>query len=355
MPPLQILFLAPGWQPLNITWITAAGWTFPASGVLDLPDGRHNVDIHAVDNAGRTISSSKSFWLDTIAPDVTLDPSGTLGADNWYTTNVNLTASASDSTSGVDLFEYSLDNDAWITYTAPLSLADGTHTFSLWAQDDAGLVTQVDRTYKVDTHAPQIGGSLSGVPGTNGWYISDVTLSASASDPAPGSGIDAFTYILNDSTELPYANRLTLSDGQHTVQLNAQDKAGLTYSTEQTVKVDTTYPSLTMHTALPDWIQNSVALNGSAGDNGSGLLKLEISTDAGQTWQPVIGTTSWGYTWDTQNSPNGIHDVQVRAIDKAGLVTKRSFNTGVDNRAPKISVPELVVSVGHGQAGYLGR
>ena len=340
MPALQILFLAPGWQPLNITWITPVGGPSPAPACLICQMAGTVWILRAADNAGRTVSSSKSFWLDTIAPDVTLDPSGTLGADNWYTTNVNLTASASDTTSGVDLFEYSLDNDAWITYTAPLSLADGTHTFSLWAQDDAGLVTQVDRTYKVDRHAPQIGGSLSGVSGTNGWYISDVTLSASASDPAPGSGIDTFTYILDDGAESPYANPLTLSDGQHTVLLNAQDNAGRTYSTGQTVKVDTVYPSLNVHTALPDWIQNSVALNGIAGDNGSGLLKVEISTDAGQTWQPVSGTTSWGYTWNTQNSSNGIHDVQVRAIDNAGLTTKRSFNTGVDNRAPKISVPD---------------
>ena len=321
--------------------LDASGWAiFPESGVLTLPDGKHNVDVRAKDTAGRTISSSKSFWLDTIAPNITIDPSGTLGLNDWYTTDLTLAASASDATSGMDVFEYSLDDSTWTTYTAPLSLYDGTHSLSFWAQDEAELAYQMDGTYNVDTRAPQIGGSLSGVPGTNGWYISDVTLSASASDPVPGSGVDAFTYILNGGAETSYAGALTLSDGQHTVQLNAQDKAGLTYSTEQTIKVDTIYPSLNVQTTPPNWISNSIALNGISGDNGSGLLRVEISTDGGQTWQPVIGTTSWGYTWNTQNSPNGMRDVHVRAIDNAGLITKRSFSTGVDNRAPKISLPD---------------
>jgi len=321
--------------------LDVSGWAaFPESGVLTMPDGKHNVNVRAKDTAGRTVSSSKSFWLDSIAPNITIDPSGMLGLNDWYTTDLNLAASASDATSGMDVFEYSLDNSEWTTYTAPISLHDGTHSLSFWAQDDAGLAYQIDRTYKVDTRAPQIGGSLSGVPGTNGWYISDVRLSASASDPAPGSGVDAFTYILNGGAETSYVGALTLSDGQHTVQLNAQDKAGLTYSTEQTIKVDTIYPSLNVQTTPPNWISNSIALNGTASDNGSGLSKVEISTDGGQTWQPVIGTASWGYTWNTQNSPNGMRDVHVRAMDNAGLITKRSFSAGVDNRAPKINLPD---------------
>jgi hypothetical protein len=321
--------------------VDVSGWAaFPESGVLTLPDGKHNVDVRAKDTAGRTVSSSKSFWLDSIAPNITIDPSGMLGLNDWYTTDVNLAASASDATSGMDVFEYSLDNSEWTTYNAPISLHDGTHSLSFWAQDEAGLAYQIDRTYKVDTRAPQIGGSLSGVPGTNGWYISDVRLSASASDPAPGSGVDAFTYILNGGAETSYAGALTLPDGQHTVRLNAQDKAGLPYSTEQAVKVDTVYPSLNVQTTPPNWISNSIALNGTASDNGSGLSKVEISTDGGQTWQPVIGTASWGYTWNTQNSPNGMRDIHVRAMDNAGLITKRSFSAGVDNRAPKISLPD---------------
>lgn len=317
------------------------GWiTFPASGILLLPDGKHTVDVHAVDNAGRTVSTSKSFWLDSMAPSVTVDPSGTLGANNWYTTNPTLTASAGDDTSGIDLFEYSLNNGTWITYTQPLILSDSTQSLSFWAQDSAGLVTQVDRTYQVDTRAPQIRGSLSGVPGANGWYISDVTLAASASDPMPGSGLNTFTYALNGTSETPYTKALVLTDGKYTIQLNAQDKAGLAYSMGESLKVDTTVPSLNMQTTLPNWIMENVTLSGTASDNGSGLSKVEISTDGGQTWQTASDSKTWDYAWNTVNSSNGIHEIHLRATDNAGLITEQIFNVGVDNHAPKISLPD---------------
>ena len=317
------------------------GWMpFPASGVLDFSDGKHSIDIRAIDNAGRTVSSTKPFWLDTVTPNITLDPAGTFGLNDWYISNLTIVASANDATSGIDVFEYSLDNSTWATYSTPLTIADGTHSLSFWAQDSAGLVTQVDHPFKVDTRAPQISGSLNGVLGANGWYVSDVTLSASASDPTPGSGLDAFTYTLNGNAETPYTNALTLSDGQHTVQLNTQDEAGLTYSTEQVAIVDTIRPSLMINTTLENWIKGNLILNGTADDSGSGISKIEISTDGGQIWQAVTGTTSWGYTWNTAGGPNGIHSVKVHVIDHAALITEHTINTGVDNISPKISLPE---------------
>ena len=319
----------------NNSWIT-----FPTSGVLTLPEGKHSIDIIAKDNAGRTVSSSKSFWLDKVPPSLSVEPTGAFGANDWYTTTLNISASTNDDTSGVDIFEYSLDNSAWTTYQTPLTIGDGSHDISFWAQDAAGLVTQVDRTYKVDTRIPQIAGSLSGNPGTNGWYTSDVTLSSSASDPAPGSGLDAFTYSLNGQAETSYTNALILSDGEHTVQLKAQDKAGLIYTLEQRVKVDTIHPSLNIQTILPSWIKDTVTITGTSTDSGSGLFKVEISTDGGQTWEAVTGTLSWSYVWDTFDKSNGIYELHVRTTDNAGLTTEQAFNAAIDNSGPKISMPD---------------
>ncbi len=207
--------------------------SFPESGELALPDGRHTVEVHTTDNAGLTSSSSKTFSLDSDPPSIAIDAVGTHGANNWYITDLNLAASASDEISGIGGLEYSLNNDSWLPYTSPLDLTDGIHEISFWATDEAGLTSQVNQTYQVDTHIPGIEGSLSGVTGENGWFTSNVTLSASALDPQPGSGIDAFTYTLNGSPEEPYTIPLDLPDGQHTIQLHAQDQAGLSYTTEQ--------------------------------------------------------------------------------------------------------------------------
>jgi hypothetical protein len=320
--------------------LDGAGWkAFPASGTLELTDGEHTVNLRAADKAGRTVTTSKSFKRDTVAPNVSVNAAGNAGLNNWYVANPIISASASDATSGMSVFEYSFNNGAWQSYTAPFSLEDGTHTLSFWAEDAAGLVTQVERTYQVDTREPQVGGSLSGTPGANDWYTSEVILSVIASDPAPGSGIDSLSYVLDNNAEAPYTDPITLPDGKHTLQLYAKDKAGLAYSIQQSINVDTIHPAVKIETELPAWIKDSRTLSGTASDSGSGLSELEISVDDGQTWQGEIGTDSWSHTWNTLESPNGIHQVRIRATDLAGLVTQQSIDVGVDNRAPEISVP----------------
>jgi len=315
-------------------------WTsFPSSGVLSLPDGKHTVDVRASDNAGYIATSSKSYWLDHNSPSLSVDPTGTEGANGWYISNLNLAASASDETSGLNTFEYSLNNNSWTAYTAPLILDDGEHNVSFWAEDEAGLVTQVNNTYKVDTHDPVIGGNLSGMSGENGWFISDVTLSASAFDPWPGSGLNAFTYILDNNQANAYTDPILLTDGQHTIKLDAQDNAGLSHTMEQALKVDTLPPSIDVKSILPDWVKDTITLDGTAGDDGSGLTKVEISVDGGQSWKSANGSDSWNYLWNTLNSPNGPYDVLVRAFDEAGLNTQQSLHIGVDNSAPSINLP----------------
>jgi hypothetical protein len=321
--------------------LDGGGWTaFPASGTLALPQGTHGIELRAVDHAGRIATATKSYALDRLLPDVTINPSGTLGTNNWYTTDLILSASASDAVSGMDVFEYSLNDGAWTTYSSPLTLMDGTHDISFWAQDRAGLVRQVDGTYRVDTRPPQIAGSLSGVPGANGWYISQVTIGASAADPAPGSGLEALTYILDSSPQTAYSNPLVLSDGEHSVQFSAQDQAGLTHVLEQTVRVDTTPPSLHIHTSLPAWSRGILTLTGSAADDGSGLAKVEITTDGGSTWQTVAGTNSWSFDWDTTSGASGPSHARLRSRDMAGLQTERALSAGVDNSPPKVSLPD---------------
>ncbi len=105
------------------------------------------------------------------------------------------------------------------------------------------------------------------------------------------------------------------------------------------LKVDTTHPALTISTTFPNWIKDAITVNGTAADSGSGLSKVEISTNDGQTWQEVSGSTSWKYDWDTKNNSDGSEDVHVRATDQAGLITEQIINVGLDNHAPKISLP----------------
>ncbi|MCG2788035.1 MAG: Ig-like domain-containing protein, partial [Anaerolineae bacterium] len=211
----------------------------------------------------------------------------------------------------------------------------------------ADWVTQETRSISVDTRAPLISGSVSGTSGTNGWYTSTVTLTATTSDPTPGSGIDSFTYALNTSASLStgggpalvYSAPLTLTDGQHSLTLIARDKAGLENTSNQTLKVDTIPPSLQILTTIPAWVQETVTLQGTASDGGSGLQRVEISFNNGQTWQAATGTASWTLVWDTRSLPSGARTIYVKSVDMAGLSTIVPFAAQIDNTPPQIDLP----------------
>jgi hypothetical protein len=313
--------------------------TFPSSGELSLRDGRHLVEVMAVDKAGLVSYIKKWIWVDRAAPILIVDASGTLGKNGWYIEKPYVSPTTWDEASGINFLEYSLNNNLWTPYDGTLVLSDGINQISYWSEDNAGLVTRLDRTFKVDTRRPEIEGNLSGVSGENGWFTSDVTLSASAFDPQPASGISTFIYTL-DGVEASYTDPFILTDGKHTVELFAEDDAGNPYSIDQTINIDTTPPSLDIQPTPPAWVKADLTLAGIADDDGSGLSKVEISTDGGQYWQSVTGTSDWSFQWDTTDKTSGQYDLVVRAVDAAGLATSQTIKTGVDKQAPAINMSD---------------
>ncbi|MFD0608343.1 OmpL47-type beta-barrel domain-containing protein [Streptomyces aureus] len=108
--------------------------------------GEHAVAYRATDKAGNTSAvKSVSFTVvasspaDTTAPDTSASVSGTKDASGDYVSSATVTVSASDSGSGVDKVEYSLDGGPYLPYTAPVAVdRAGSHTFLYRATDKAG-------------------------------------------------------------------------------------------------------------------------------------------------------------------------------------------------------------------------
>jgi len=64
---------------------------------------------------------------------------------------------------------------------------------------------------------------------------------------------------------------------------------------------------------------NSYIIKGTADDGvGSGVQKVEVSTDGGSTWSSATGTTSWSYVWTILGV--GTYNIKSRATDIAGNV-----------------------------------
>jgi hypothetical protein len=92
---------------------------------------------------------------DFMPPQTTALPTGALGANNWYTSNVVVTLTATDVGSGVQSTFYSLNGGAaWSIYTAPFTISgEGSTTLVYYSVDSADnreatktLVINIDKT-----------------------------------------------------------------------------------------------------------------------------------------------------------------------------------------------------------------
>ena len=190
------------------------------SSYADLTEGPHEFRVRATDASGNTDPSAAvwSWTVDLTPPDtsVTSGPSG-------ITTSPEATFSFA-STDPTPIFSCSLDNDGFAPCTSPMSyssLTDGTHTFSVRAEDPAGNVdeTPATQTWVVDAQGPVITFVRPG----NGLYVNDqqvggqgptvvighVTVRAQAVDGE--SGVASFGFEVNGSPVDP--SQVTLQDG----------------------------------------------------------------------------------------------------------------------------------------------
>ena len=127
------------------------------------------------DKAGNTAPASFGFKFDKTGPSAALAvTAGTPGTNGWYTSDVTVATSGSDSIS--DPVTCSADQQQTTETTG--SEFNGSCT------NDAGLTTDAaPLSVKLDKTGPSAALAVTaGTPGTNGWYTSDVTVATSGSD-----------------------------------------------------------------------------------------------------------------------------------------------------------------------------
>ena len=314
------------------------GWE-SYTGLLSLSDGVHSLGFRASDVAGNTTETAQTIKVDTVTPALDLSVTGTAGANGWYRSDVQVSAVASDSGSGLDTFEYNLDSSGWVIYSAPLDLNDGTHNLSVRAVDIAGNTTTWTQSFQVDTLTPLLNLTVDGTQGASGWYTSGVQVSLVASDPdsppSTASGLSALEYNLDSTGWASYSAPLELSDGIHSLELRASDLAGNVTNGTQSFQVDTTPPALDVNVngtqGTSPWYISIVQVEAVASDVTSALSKLEVKTDGGD-WSAYNAALAFG---------DGSHSYRFRAWDNAGNLTETALQSlQVDTIPPAISLPE---------------
>ena len=187
------------------------------------------------DLAGNALEQDYSWTFtttaDTTAPETTIDsgPSGTVSST---TASFGFASSEVGST-----FQCSRDGSTFSACTSPKSyssLSQGNHTFRVRAIDKTGNIdaSPASRGWFVDTVVPRGTVSING--GAASTRSQSVTLSLSASDPSPASGVVSMRFRnentatwsgwFNYSSSVPW--QLSNGAGTKTVYAQFQDRAG---------------------------------------------------------------------------------------------------------------------------------
>lgn len=316
---------------------TRNGEAFACNGAsCDIPllEGGNTFTFWALSSWGDSSRmGSLTARVDTQPPQINGTMSGTTGENGWYISPITFSVSTSDPApgSGIETLTYSLDGGAWTPYTATITVSDGAHTITFRAQDLAGHISETSASVQVDTLPPQLDATLSGEQ-ANGWYLTQVTFTASASDS--GSGMGRIEYAIDGGNWQPYHAPVTIGDGEHSLRLRALDAAGnVTEHTPLTFQVDSMPPRIQLPESWYIWENSEVKV--SDGQSGLSSVEIEIRDPQGR-WRKVIRANdangqpfSTNIAWDRRFgdgtlAPIGTYQVVVKASDRAGNFTQET-------------------------------
>ncbi|MBR3645914.1 MAG: hypothetical protein IKN54_05805, partial [Lachnospiraceae bacterium] len=293
---------ATGW-----TTVTNAvtSWSIPktftaGTGTAANDEGQWYLFVKAEDKAGNeTVSaSSLSFWYDNSVPEIV---------------SVSMTTAAGSCIPNNNIYYF---NGTFDTNTVALK-------GSITARDSSAVAPII--SYKIGTGTEV---EITGINASTG------TRSGTWSIPS-----SAFT-----------------QDGEYTVKIIATDQCGR--KAEQTYNVyrDTSAPTIAITTPNPAaaastryYEQETLNVNGSVSDSGSGVNKVYYSTNNGTSWTLLNSYAPGSTTWREYLNLQGEITLSVKAEDYLGYVSSvASVTYTLDAAAPVLTVGTVDSTQGTG-------
>ena len=302
-----------GWYKSNVSFTAANGsdatsghnkTTINISSITSDTKGT-KVIVTTMDNAGNKQTSEQIVKVDKTAPiPGTLVINGKKGFGEWYLSDVTFNVkNGSDSTSG--------HSNTTSTHTGVAGNTDGTEVM-VTTKDVAGNTATRKYIIRIDKNEPTAGTLIiNGTLGNNGWYISNVKLSAS--DVAGVTSTLNITEITSDTK------------GTEVTMTSTNNKTGAVKVTKHNVKVDKTKPTvggLVIHGTKGngDWYKSDLTFSvTNGGDNTSGHLNTSSNLTS--------------LTTDTKGTT-----VTITTKDMAGNTSTKNYTVKMDKNAPKIEM-----------------
>jgi len=305
-------------------------WSDVSGTILLRDEGSHTLRFRSDDRAGNQESvQSLSIKIDTQAPTSSALASGSEGLAGWYVSAVVLQLQSADLTSGLVNIAYSLDGGALANYSQPLTVASpGEHTMNYYAQDQAGnLEATRSISFRIDTGKPQSSNTLTGPMGSEQWYLGEVSINLSASDPV--SGVLQLDYRVDGGEWLTFLSVVGVtSEGDHELEYRAVDRAGNVETTHAlSFRIDSSAPSLELSVDnAKHSTSGSLRVAWTSADQVSSLLQVEVSVD-GKEYAVVAPDEK---DLEIKNLGDGKHTVSLRSTDVAGNSAIASYEITVD-------------------------
>ncbi len=270
---------------------------------------------------------------------------GLPGSGGWCRGGADLSVSGSEPLAGYNILalEGTRNGEAFACSGAACSvpLVEGGNSFTFWARSSYGDTSDMGSAAgSLDSIAPSVSGEVTGTPGDGGWYISDVILTASAGDPAPGAGLASLQVSVDGSGWAAYSGALTFSDGEHTVDLRAADAAGNTAGEAQSIRIDTLPPGIDLGAGASfcPGCTETLEISVEAQDAGSGVIGWTLSVD-GSPIASGSGPISQTISWDGAGFGGGSHTLGLHARDLAGNTDETTLGVTVIVPTPEPEPP----------------
>ena len=227
---------------------------------------------------------------------------------------------------GVDLFKGPFQNE-----TGSDGIGDIIYVINENNRDRYPLMNTW--TPSADKTPPVTTISLSGVPGHNDWFTSDVTVTLSAIDD---SEVDEIKYSFDNVTWTTYTTPFTITnEGNTTIYYKSTDKVGNPETIKtKTIKIDKTVPSgsITINDDATYATSTSVTLTLTTADATSGVYQVRFSNDGlwdTEPWESSSSTKTWALT-----SGDGAKIVYFQIKDYAGLISETYSDDIILDTAP---------------------
>jgi len=286
--------------------------------VITTEGADNTLEYWSIDKAGNveTHKTVTAIKLDKSAPVSAISLEGALGDNGWYVSDVVVTLSATDSVSGVQITEYSLDNLNWSTYSAPFTVSDeGDFLVYCRSTDHAGnMETAKTEAGKLDKTAPS--GTVTINENAEYTNTPSVTLTLTIQDTVSGVNKMRFS---NDNIEWgnweenSTTKQWTLegNDGTKTVYVQFNDQAGIVSEAYQsTITLDTTDPAADAGEDQTVEINSQATFDATASSD-----NMEI---ASYNWDFGYGATGTGETTTYTYTADGTYTVTLTVTDAAG-------------------------------------